>query len=70
MKKWVELAYEIGQEVYLKTDKEQSKRIVVSIWLLQSGVRYQLLSGINESWHYDFEINTTIDIISKVQNND
>lgn len=62
MKKWIDLVFDVGQEVYLKTDDEQKKRIVASIWLMQSGIRYQLVSGTSEGWHYDFEISITQDV--------
>ena len=65
MKKWIDLKFDIGQVVYLKSDEDQKKRIVKSIWLLQSGIQYQLSSGTCESWHFDFELSDTIDVIIK-----
>lgn len=65
MKKWIELAFDVGQVVYLKTDEDQKKRIVYSIELKQSGVLYGLAQGNTTSWHFDFEISETCDIVVK-----
>lgn len=65
MKKWIDLAFEIGQEVYLKTDDDQKKRIVCEVNLKQTGVIYRLCCGIADSWHYDFEITVDINVKAK-----
>jgi hypothetical protein len=73
MKKWADIEFDIGQEVFLKTDKDQYKRIVLTIWLLPTGVKYELGNGISASWHYGFEISDKVDVVQKVtyvQNND
>lgn len=62
IKKWVELEFEVGQHVYLKTDEDQKLRIIKSIWLQKSGVQYQLASGTSEAWHFDFEISIHQDV--------
>lgn len=66
MKKWIELAFEIGDEIYLKTDSDQLKRILTSIWLKQSGVVYELCQGSTSSWHYDFEMTKEPNMVTKV----
>jgi len=48
--------YDIGDRIYLLTDKEQDERFITGILLRQSGISYAVSCGINESWHYDFEI--------------
>lgn len=68
MKKWVDLAFDIGTEVYLKTDEDQKKRIVTVIHLKQTGLLYGVSCGNSESWHYDFEMSETIDV--KVKTSD
>lgn len=50
------VAFEIGQTVYLITDKEQSKRIVTGYNVRTTGITYGLSCGENETWHYDYEI--------------
>lgn len=62
MKKWVDLAFDVGAVVYLKTDEDQKKRIVYSIEIKQTGVLYGLAQGNTTSWHFDFEISETADI--------
>lgn len=48
--------YSIGDEVYLKTDEEQRVRIVTGIFISNKDIIYYLAQGINETKHYDFEI--------------
>lgn len=59
--------FKISQEVYLKTDKEQEKRIVTAIIERQTGYIYELTCGTEISEHYDFEINMEEDVLLKVQ---
>jgi len=63
--------YELGDVVYLKTDTEQSKRIVTSIQLsggsmASSVVSYELSQGDSHSEHYDSEISADLDELSKL----
>ena len=54
------IEHEIGDVVYLKTDEEPIKRIVVSIHLKPHGaVAYVLAQGMNESHHWGIEITNT-----------
>ena len=67
MKKWIELSFEVGDEVYLKTDSDQAKRIVTGICMRINGLTYELSRGSNvTTWHYDFEISKEISILTKV----
>lgn len=50
------LSFSIGNEVYLKTDPDQLKRIVTGVMIRPNGISYGLTSSTIESWHYDFEI--------------
>lgn len=53
----VENIFDIGEVVYLKTDEEQSARIVTRIDIVPGEVfMYQLSCGTEFSLHYDFEI--------------
>ena len=58
--------FEIGQIVYLVTDKEQEKRMVTAIVERQSGLLYELSCGLDISSHYDFEISADEDTLQKV----
>ena len=58
------LYFNIGQVVYLKTDKEQIDRIVTGIMLRPNrSVTYCLSLGAIESWHYALEIDDEKDIV-------
>ena len=48
--------FNIGDKVYLKTDIDQIARIVITLMVTQGGVSYGLNCGVEESWHFDFEI--------------
>ena len=44
--------------VFLITDTEQKARIVTAIQVSKNSLIYRLACGVNESWHYDYEIAT------------
>lgn len=48
--------FDINQEVFLKTDVEQSLRLVTAITIRQEAVVYELSCGVMSSWHSPFEI--------------
>jgi hypothetical protein len=48
--------FNLKETVYLKTDPDQLPRIVTGILIRPSHVVYYLISGIEETGHYDFEI--------------
>jgi len=52
----IEVKFKIGDLVYLKTDKEQSLRIVTWYIVSQKGVLYRLAAANSDSFHYDYEI--------------
>jgi SNF family Na+-dependent transporter len=67
MKVWIEVEYNIGDIVYLKTDREQLERIVTAIKITAMGqLLYQLCQGTQVGDHYGIEISSTIDILKKV----
>ena len=48
--------YNLGELVYLKTDPEQNKRMIVGIKIcLDGGMYYSLSLGIEETNHYELE---------------
>lgn len=55
--------FDFGQEVYLKTDPEQLKRIVTQFSVTKNGIVYELSFGAIVSPHYDFEISTEKDTV-------
>lgn len=56
--------FNFEQIVYLKTDRDQNPRIVVSIQVNNGGVLlYRLCCGTHDSWHYEFEITPEKDVL-------
>lgn len=59
----IDLDFNIAQEVYLKTDSDQNKRLVIGIVIRDRSTMYELACGSNSSWHYDFEIISDKDVL-------
>jgi len=59
----VDNKFEIGETVYLKTDKEQLPRLVYRFLVYKSDILYGLTQGTGTSEHYDFEISTEKNIL-------
>lgn len=59
----IDNAYNIGDMVYLKTDRDQLQRIVFSINITKRELTYRLACGATISDHYDFEISLEKDIL-------
>lgn len=57
--------FQIGQMVFLKTDIDQHMRMVTGICIRGTGVQYALSFGSAETWHYEFEVTSEIDIFIK-----
>jgi hypothetical protein len=52
-----EVTFQIGDEVYIKSDDDQMRGFVTGILFRASGVCYFVRSGGNaETEHYDFEL--------------
>jgi hypothetical protein len=66
---FIESEFELGQEVYLKTDEDQKKRLIVQISISLKGINYNLMCGTVSSWHFDFEISTEANILTKMDVN-
>lgn len=64
----IELKFPIGSCVYLKTDIEQSLRLVTHATISATGILYGLSLGSESSEHYDFEISKDIDIVKRFYN--
>jgi hypothetical protein len=59
----IEPKYNIKDFVYLTTDTEQKKRIVVGILIQETRILYELASGDISSYHNDFEISKEKDVL-------
>ena len=57
--------FDLGQTVYLKTDKEQLPRIVVRLFVTHHNILYSLAQGTGETSHYDIEISEEINVVLK-----
>jgi hypothetical protein len=63
----IENKFEIGQIVYLKTDKDQYQRIVISILISARGLMYDLCAGETLSTHHEFEIQSEMNELIKMK---
>jgi hypothetical protein len=64
----VDTKHKIGDVVFLKTDTDQKKRLVTGINIRSTGMVYLLSCGVDESYHYDFEITEEIDVLITSRN--
>ena len=60
--------FNIGQDVYLKTDTDQHKRIVTGYIVRDFGVVYLITHETDENEHYECEISIEQDILIKTSN--
>lgn len=60
----INVEYNIGEIVYLKTDTEQRERMVSSIKVFNDGnILYYLCCGTNETTHFEIEISAKKNIL-------
>lgn len=64
----IQNAFSIGETVYLVTDKDQQKRMVIGIYVRKNGLTYELSCGQEISYHYDFEMSAKEDVVLKTNN--
>lgn len=64
----LETKYNMGQEVYLKTDSDQKKRMVTGMLIRGNNVQYDLACGSSSSWHFEFEVAPEKDMVVVVTN--
>lgn len=57
--------YELGQTVYLITDTEQLKRLVICIQVDVQGILYEVVCGTYISKHYDIELSAEENVTIK-----
>jgi len=60
--------FDIGDILYLKTDEEQLKRMIVGVNVRPNGVVYLLNCGSIESYHYEIELSREIDVLMTITN--
>jgi hypothetical protein len=48
--------FKLQQCVFLITDTEQRIRIITGIQISNNGLLYRLACGIDDSWHFEYEI--------------
>jgi hypothetical protein len=59
----IDTKYDIGEYVYLKTDPDQKQRMIRGIFLRRNQISYELICGIEESYHEDFEFTKEKDVL-------
>lgn len=66
--KIINVKYEIGEVAYLKTDRDQTPRIVYCYKIFNKEIMYELACGIQVSAHYEFEMSKAIDVLMSTTN--
>jgi len=64
----IQNSFEIGELVYLKTDKEQNPRIIYCIKVYKSENIYELACGTTTSSHYEFELSKEVNVLMSTTN--
>lgn len=64
----IQNCFDIGEVVYLKTDKEQYPRIVYCIKVYKNESIYELACGTITSSHYEFEISKEVNVLMTTTN--
>jgi hypothetical protein len=64
----IENKFNLGDSVYLSTDSDQHKRIVVGICVWPCGIKYELGYGSITTWHHEIEMSIEKDVIIATTN--
>ena len=59
----IDTKFKIGDIVYLQTDLDQQKRLITGINIRANSIVYLVSCGTVESYHYDFEISSEVDVL-------
>lgn len=61
--------FNLGDEVYLKTDTDQKKRLIVGLSInINGSILYRLVCGTEDDYHYEQEISETKDVVMTTSN--
>ena len=52
----IETKFKIGDFVYIKTDRDQVKRMVTAIMISSNGLTYQVSEGVDYSYMFAIEL--------------
>lgn len=66
MPQFIDNKFDIGQEVYLKTDPDQLKRIIDRFIIYRAEILYGCACGTQSSEHYDFELSLRKNVLADV----
>jgi hypothetical protein len=64
----IENQFTHGDVVYLKTDKDQSARIVYALKVYKGEILYEVVCGTQSSAHYDFELSSEVNVLLTTTN--
>lgn len=67
MAKIVNFAFDFGDEVYMKADPEQRKRLITAMSCRPIGIAYEC-TGMDVKWCYDFELTTEKNTVTATTN--
>ena len=63
----IDIPYQYGDILYLKSDPEQYKRLLIGVrHCADNGILLELQCGTSNSYHYPIEVTTERDILSNV----
>ena len=64
----VDVPYDFGQILYLKTDSEQKPRMAIGVkYCADQGILIEVQCGTETTWHYPIEISTSKDVILSME---
>lgn len=63
---FIEAKYKIGKVVFLSTDEDQKKRLIVGINVRPGNIIYLLTCGERTTEHYEMEITEQQDLINSL----
>lgn len=63
----IDTQYDMFDVVYIKHDIDSIERMITSIKVMpQASILYELSVGASSSWHFEFEISKTPDLVKKL----
>ena len=62
----IDTKFDIGEYVYLKTDSDQKQRMIRSMVVRRNHISYELVCGVEESYHEYFEFTTDKDVLKSI----